>query len=56
MEDIKKAIVEAYKLTATLREMNKNATPIESIIIMPMIRTAANLKNDLEVLLDAKEN
>jgi hypothetical protein len=54
-EEILKSSHDADFLVSHLRDANKKASAVESIIVMELIRRAATLKADIEILLNALE-
>ena len=54
-EEILKATHDACFLVDHLRDANKKASAVESIIVLELIRRAATLKADIEILLNALE-
>ena len=54
-EEILKATHDAGFLVSDLRDANKKASAVESIIVMELIRRAATLKADIEILMNALE-
>jgi hypothetical protein len=54
-EEILKSSHDAEFLVSHLRDANKKASAVESIIVMELIRRAATLKADIEILLNALE-
>jgi hypothetical protein len=54
-EEILKSSHDAKFLVSHLLDANRKASAVESIIVMELIRRAANLKADIEILLNALE-
>jgi hypothetical protein len=54
-EEILKSSHDAEFLVSHLREANKKASAVESIIVMDLIHRAATLKADIEIMLNALE-
>ena len=54
-EAILKSSHDAGFLVDHLRDANKKASAVESIIVLELIRRAATLKADIEILLNALE-
>lgn len=53
-DDIKHAVETAQGLVRVLQGLNARGTAVDSLLLLPMILRAADLKNDLSALYGAK--